>query len=375
MNDAVDAREAEAPVEVGAGRATAPCPPQVRAMGVLALAMGVTLPAVAVLAMHRFPDEAVLGPLGVAIAALGGLLLVLGGCAFLARARWGRVPLWLYAWGAWPAGTMLVVAAAERVAAHGAPRALFTLAAGATLGAGLFALLLGGGLLFGRVAAWTDGAPAPRREGPSTQSTQALLSLIFAFVPPWGVMHAVSLLLGIRAIGRIRRARGALHGRGMALAGVFVSAGLFVLVCAGFVAASHFKAGGGAAGVHEARMRLRELALLQRLHGELDWDGDGRDNPCTTTLTALLDAGAKDRAAGPIDAALAEALRAADEGVRGAKATPLDGYVYRLETPPADDEGARPWRIRAYARSDGRAPTLEVDDQSEPKRAEPTPGE
>lgn len=352
-----------APVETGSA---APCPPQVRAIGGLALLMGATLPAVAAFLLFRFPQERVLGFVSAGLSVFGALLLLLGGGAFVARARWGRIPLALFAWTAWPAAAGLTMAAATQVAEHGAPAGLYHLHAGAGLGAGLFGLVLGLCLLFGRVAAWGDGTTSPGRAGPSTLSTLALVSLITAFAPPWGLMHLVSLLLGTLAIGSIRRARGGQHGRGLAITGICISGGVFFLAFAGVNAAAFFLADRGTAEASAARRHLQELALLQRLHGELDWDRDGRSNPCTTTLTALLRAGPKDGSSGPLDPAEAEALRAADYGALGDRAVPLEGYVFRLEAESSGDEGAPRWSITACPWRDPRADILGVDERGEP---------
>jgi hypothetical protein len=364
MSDEIPEIDEELPEDEelpGTEQVAAPCPPQVRATGVLAILMAAVMPAAVALAFLRFPEERILSLLvSAGIAAVGALVLMLGGGAFLARARWGRVPLAIFAWTALPAAAGLTVATSDRVANHGAPVGLYYLYGGVGLAAGLFALVLALSLLFGRVAAWGDGTPAPAWEGPSRQSTLALLSLIFAFAPPWGFMHIVSLLLGTLAIGQIRRARGELHGRGLAIAGISVSGGLLVLGFLGSSAAAYFVADRVPADARVARKHLEELALVQRLHGELDWDKDGRDNPCTTTLTALLDAGPADGSGGPLDASAIRALRAADCGVHGDRAVPVAGYVFRLEA-----EESR-WAIEALPKRDARAHPLRVDERGEP---------
>jgi hypothetical protein len=338
----------------------APCPPQVRAFGLLSVLLALSVAAAGATAFLRFPQGSEVGLMGASLAGMGASLLLLGGVALLARARWGRIPLWLFVWGAWPVGCAMTVAAAAQVADAGAAFELFLRAAGVSVGVAVFAFVLGRALLFGPVAAWTDGMPAARREGPSSASALALLSLIFAFVPPWGLMHAVSLLLGILAIGRIRRARGALHGRGLAIAGVCVSTGVFLLLTAGLGVAASYRAGRGVADEGRARQHLRDLAVLQGIYGELDLDGDGNENPCTTTLTALLDACRNHAATGPLDAAAMDALRAADRGVHGDRARPVAGYVFELQPPSFEVDGAPQWTIRAVPWRDGAAAHLEL---------------
>jgi hypothetical protein len=193
--------------------------------------------------------------------------------------------------------------------------------------------------------------------------------MIFAFVPPYGAMQVASLILATLAIGRIRRARGALRGRGQAIAGLCISGGLLLLACLGTGVAGYVEAERGNTDDRSARQRLRELAVVQRMYADLDWDGDGRAEPCLTSLTELLDT-AQGRGGLPLDAQDLRALRAADDGVRGDAAVPYGGYLFRLER--RDDVlYPRPrFEIVARPRRSRGGEVLRVNENGEPYASE-----
>src|ERR1019366_5634194 len=82
------------------------------------------------------------------------------------------------------------------------------------------------------IPAPSPAASAVPGEQTSRLSIAALMSLILAFVPFLLVSQMTSLILGIIGLKRIARSKGALHGRGLAIAGITVSTILLFLILA-----------------------------------------------------------------------------------------------------------------------------------------------
>jgi hypothetical protein len=344
-----------------------PVPPAARIIGLAALLLALVLVITALLGWLRYPDLRGLTTTVAVAASVGALLLTLGGGAFLFGARMGRFPLWLWIWTAWPIVAGLMLATAANTAEVNGATSLFTLYAGVGIVVALFALALGWSLLTGPVAAWLSGPVTPAPAGTvSRRSILALLSLIFAFSPPWLLLNSASLVLGILALDRIRRAGGTLHGRGMAWTGIIVSSIIFMVAFGSIGISAYFVASNPQADERIAVASLRALIVAQRVDQQLH--SQSVTTPIPTNLADWLAQLPADGAPGPLTAAELTALAAADVGKHGANAVPYGGYVFRMD-PPATEEigGARwHWRFSACPRQRGRASAWQVEENAEP---------
>jgi hypothetical protein len=167
-----------------------------------------------------------------------GLLLALGGIGLIGEKRWGR---WVSLTGAaltFP-GLVTAVIVIKIVESwpfdHPMPPVSFI--AGAPALSPLFGILLLVMLNLPEVRAWargsavTPGAPAPGTAAATARTeTLAIASFALSLIPFVLLTQITSLILGIIALRRIARARGALAGRGFAIAGVAISSAILLFI-------------------------------------------------------------------------------------------------------------------------------------------------
>lgn len=242
------------------------------------------------------------------------VLLLIGGALLARGKRAGRTMLLVTAWTALPlifAGALVAGAAlnASRpgdVQAYGALN-FHMIAAGASAA---FILFLTWMLLTGRTREWSDAEllshrpPLPPGLAPRMQVT-ALLSLIFAFLPPVLVMQMISLGLGMGALGAIRRSAGARTGRVMAIIGVSASSLFLVAMALGIgvgVTALYLETSTNQS-TYLVSQRLMELNVAQQGYSRLNLDPQNPGGDCTTSIADLLARTANLNAMEPSDAA------------------------------------------------------------------------
>ncbi len=167
-----------------------------------------------------------------------GMLLALGGIGLIAAKRWGR---WVSLTGAaltFP-GLVTAVIVIKIVEswpfAHPLPSV--SVIAGAPALSPLYGILLLVMLNLPEVRAWARGnvitpadSAAVTSAAPVKTETLAIASFALSLIPFLLLTQITSLILGIIALRRIARARGALGGRGFAIAGVAISAAILLLI-------------------------------------------------------------------------------------------------------------------------------------------------
>jgi hypothetical protein len=301
-------------------------------------------------------------------------LLILGGLLLLSGKLRGRTLLLIFTWMVLPimlAGMIvMIVAVREGQSQPSLMIALFWFHSAVSACSILLGLVLGWLLLNGAAARWNDAAKA--RPAPPAlpwarprMSVKALLSLIFAFLPPFGLMQTISLILGVLGMRAIRRSGGQRWGRGMAAAGSMLS--LLILLSAaalcgyaGSVTVSEMSGRGEGESVTRG---LMELDAAERLCAQLH-PADPAASP--RTITDLLRATAS---FAPVDPSTAAELSAADTDTHAADAQPYRGYFFKISRwsdVPADDASAN-YVIFAYP-ADSSGPTFVLDAQGQIKR-------
>jgi hypothetical protein len=314
------------------------------------------------LAFVRLGDAASAQPMrwvAVAFGAVGivlGLLLFIGGFLLMTSRYVGRALPLVYGWAVIPLMLGGMIASAMVATSQNNGNALFAsifwFHSAMATGSILFGIVIAWILLTGNSARWIDSRrgslPAPLPAGASPLlCVPALLSLIFAFLPPPILMQIASLILGLCALGMIRRSNGNHWGRGMAITGTLVSLTLLLLV--GTISA------GAAVGIvltdsakqneKTISARLDELGLAQHVYQQMSLASDGSGGDCTSSLTDLLNATS---AVSPVEDS--PELVAADRATLGASATPYHGYYFKLTTwaDARADDPAPHWVIFAW---------------------------
>ena len=303
--------------------------------------------------------------------ALVSVLLALGGLLLACGRLIGRTTLLTFSWITLPLMAAAVIVAANAVDFAGSsageliPLFWFTAAAGGACI--LFSIVLGWLLLTGAAAQWRDAA-RPRRSPtglPDFQprmSIAALLSLIFSFLPPFGLMQLIALIMGVKSLGTIRRSNGMRYGRGLAIAGTIISLTVFVAAAGlcGVISGSI---------VMDASRREVQAGMIARLI-ELDaaqhvFHQSHRGEPASSikTVSNLLIATAPFH---PLDPEIARLISLADFDAHGSDARPYRGYLFGVSLCPdaARDDPAKDAVILAWpAKGDGKSLMLRSDGQ------------
>jgi prepilin-type processing-associated H-X9-DG protein len=114
-----------------------------------------------------------------------------------------------------------------------------------------------------------EAAPATfsaETAAPAKTSGLAITSLVLAILGPFacGISSLIGLILGIVALVKIKNSQGALGGRGLALAGIIVSA-IFLLLAPALLLPALAKAKQKAQAIHCVN-NVRELAIAMRIY-------------------------------------------------------------------------------------------------------------
>jgi hypothetical protein len=195
-------------------------------------------------ALHQLHEAGVTGGPATAVTVVMaifvalGLLLALGGVGLVAQQRWGRWVSLIAAALTFP-GLIAAVVVVKIVESwpYDHPLPSVSIIAGAPALSPLYGILLLVMLNLPEVRAWARGsvmapaasagvAPAP----PAKTETLAIVSFALSLIPFLLLTQITSLILGIIALKRIARSRGALLGRGFAIAGVAISSAILLLI-------------------------------------------------------------------------------------------------------------------------------------------------
>lgn len=365
-------------------RASIGAPPAARAAGLLAAGYGLLLAAASLwIDGSVFFRLTGVPRLDISSQACAGLaagdlllsaLLILGGLLLLGGKLRGRTLLLVFSWMVLPimvAGMIAtIVAVREGRSQPGVMIALFWFHLAVSACSILLGLMLGWLLLNGAAARWNDAAkarPAPPAlpwAGPR-MSVQALLSLILAFLPPFGLMQTISLILGVLGMRAIRRSGGQRWGRGMAAAGSILS--LFILLSAaalcGYAGSVTVSEISGRSEGESVTRRLMEIDAAERLCAQLH-PADPSASP--RTISDLLRATAS---FAPVDPATAAELCAADTDAHAADARPYRGYLFKFShwSDAAADDTSPNYLIFAYP-ADSAGPAFTLDAQGQIQR-------
>jgi len=191
-------------------------------------------------------SNGVLVPLGLIIAVfcLLGAVLFLGGVGLLKEKRWGRTWSLVFAFGSFAAVFLVNITARimSNLAEIGAvsipglhQQENFSVGIGVFTLYGIFLIVM---LMLADARAWAKGAE-PGAVTPSgtviptlspPASGLAIGSLIASLIPFLLLGQITGLILGIIALRKIKQSRGAVGGKGFAIAGVTISVGILLFI-------------------------------------------------------------------------------------------------------------------------------------------------
>ncbi len=347
-------------------------PSAVRCAGVLALVQGIALvitcagiDGLVLWKMHP-SSQAKAGCLIFSLlATIPAALLPIGGALLSFGKRAGRTILLVYAWIAIPLlliGALLSTVAFNSMESGNQPAHIVFFHTGIASASIFFTIILTWLLFLGRARDWSDAVLMSRRPPPmplspdavqyrQTQVT-AILSIIFAFLPPPLVMQMLSLGLGLQALGAIRRSGGRRTGRALAIVGCSVSLLMLLMTAvgvgaavAGFASDSSSREGG-----HLVARRLLELNVAQQAYRNLKRNPQTPGADCSTSVSDLLNATSE---LSPMEANTDAEVRAADATALGDRATPYHGYLFTLVhfEDWGDQDSQKNWAILAWPTS------------------------
>jgi Domain of unknown function (DUF4190) len=191
-------------------------------------------------------SNGVLVPLGLIIAVfcLLGAVLFLGGVGLLKEKRWGRTWSLVFAFGSFAAVFLVNITARimSNLAEIGAvsipglhQQENFSVGIGVFTLYGIFLIVM---LMLADARAWAKGVE-PGAVTPSgtviptsspPTSGLAIGSLVASLIPFLLLGQITGLILGIIALRKIKQSRGAVGGKGFAIAGVTISGGILLFI-------------------------------------------------------------------------------------------------------------------------------------------------
>jgi len=158
-------------------------------------------------------------------------LLIAGGVGLLREKKWGRT-VSLIAGATTFLGALVaasVPGVAQNLAEIEGVKHTFHTYAGAPALSPLYGIALLVFLNMADVRAWVKPPPVGAVR-PERTSTMAIMSFAMSFIPLFGILPIVSIVLGILALREVRRSNGLVGGRGFALAGISIASAWIALV-------------------------------------------------------------------------------------------------------------------------------------------------